>query len=231
MDQCGSVGPALSLSLSLPCQEASAVSISGRRCCTSKIPGVKSKRGLVIAWRWKFRKGRAECQSGSSWETKRAEMAQGDPEESGRQWEIKKCGFLKQILNLFLVASFSARHFQSVRAIKSRWQTSPGWAEIWEVVKNFCTAFHSIWTLAYENLSLCLHSHRDVQAGANLSFNRQFYDEHWSKHRVVTCMDWSLQVRCEAGGCVSISLPLLPIKLMGRLCLLFFTQSRMLFLR
>nr|KAF6337981.1 dynein cytoplasmic 1 intermediate chain 1 [Pipistrellus kuhlii] len=33
----------------------------------------------------------------------------------------------------------------------------------------------------------------DVQAGANLSFNRQFYDEHWSKHRVVTCMDWSLQ--------------------------------------
>uniref|UniRef100_A0ACB8FUT6 Cytoplasmic dynein 1 intermediate chain 1 n=1 Tax=Sphaerodactylus townsendi TaxID=933632 RepID=A0ACB8FUT6_9SAUR len=33
----------------------------------------------------------------------------------------------------------------------------------------------------------------DVQGGANLSFNRQFYDEHWSKHRVVTCMDWSLQ--------------------------------------
>ncbi|XP_030056648.1 cytoplasmic dynein 1 intermediate chain 1 isoform X5 [Microcaecilia unicolor] len=33
----------------------------------------------------------------------------------------------------------------------------------------------------------------DVQAGANLSFNRQFYDEHWSKHRVVTCLDWSLQ--------------------------------------
>ncbi|XP_070225926.1 cytoplasmic dynein 1 intermediate chain 1 isoform X3 [Bos mutus] len=33
----------------------------------------------------------------------------------------------------------------------------------------------------------------DIQAGANLSFNRQFYDEHWSKHRVVTCMDWSLQ--------------------------------------
>ncbi|XP_078519848.1 cytoplasmic dynein 1 intermediate chain 1 isoform X1 [Lissotriton helveticus] len=33
----------------------------------------------------------------------------------------------------------------------------------------------------------------DVQAGSNLSFNRQFYDEHWSKHRVVTCLDWSLQ--------------------------------------
>lgn len=41
----------------------------------------------------------------------------------------------------------------------------------------------------------CLTHLRDVQAGANLSFNRQFYDEHWSKHRVVTCMDWSLQVR------------------------------------
>ncbi|KAM5158329.1 cytoplasmic dynein 1 intermediate chain 1 [Mantella aurantiaca] len=33
----------------------------------------------------------------------------------------------------------------------------------------------------------------DIQAGTNLSFNRQFYDEHWSKHRVVTCIDWSLQ--------------------------------------
>ncbi|KAM8967528.1 cytoplasmic dynein 1 intermediate chain 1 isoform 2-T2 [Pelodytes ibericus] len=33
----------------------------------------------------------------------------------------------------------------------------------------------------------------DIQAGANLSFNRHFYDEHWSKHRVVTCLDWSLQ--------------------------------------
>lgn len=92
-----------------------------------------------------------------------------------------------------------------MRAIKSRWQTSPGWAEIWEVVKNFCTVSHSIWTLVLENLSLCLNSHRDVQAGANLSFNRQFYDEHWSKHRVVTCMDWSLQVRCEVGRCFHIT--------------------------
>ncbi|XP_068091153.1 cytoplasmic dynein 1 intermediate chain 1 isoform X2 [Hyperolius riggenbachi] len=33
----------------------------------------------------------------------------------------------------------------------------------------------------------------DIQGGTNLSFNRQFYDEHWSKHRVVTCLDWSLQ--------------------------------------
>uniref|UniRef100_A0A8C9QQ11 Dynein cytoplasmic 1 intermediate chain 1b n=1 Tax=Scleropages formosus TaxID=113540 RepID=A0A8C9QQ11_SCLFO len=33
----------------------------------------------------------------------------------------------------------------------------------------------------------------DVQGGSNLSFNRLFYDEHWSKHRVVTCLDWSPQ--------------------------------------
>uniref|UniRef100_A0AAR2IUB8 Dynein cytoplasmic 1 intermediate chain 1 n=1 Tax=Pygocentrus nattereri TaxID=42514 RepID=A0AAR2IUB8_PYGNA len=33
----------------------------------------------------------------------------------------------------------------------------------------------------------------DTQAGLNMSFNRQFYDEQWSKHRVVTCLDWSPQ--------------------------------------
>ncbi|XP_015213399.2 cytoplasmic dynein 1 intermediate chain 1 isoform X6 [Lepisosteus oculatus] len=33
----------------------------------------------------------------------------------------------------------------------------------------------------------------DTQAGSNLSFSRLFYDEHWSKHRVVTCLDWSPQ--------------------------------------
>uniref|UniRef100_A0A4W4GCZ7 Uncharacterized protein n=1 Tax=Electrophorus electricus TaxID=8005 RepID=A0A4W4GCZ7_ELEEL len=33
----------------------------------------------------------------------------------------------------------------------------------------------------------------DMQAGLNLSFNRQFYDEQWSKRRVVTCLDWSPQ--------------------------------------
>ncbi|XP_017327823.1 cytoplasmic dynein 1 intermediate chain 1 isoform X5 [Ictalurus punctatus] len=33
----------------------------------------------------------------------------------------------------------------------------------------------------------------DTQAGLNLSFNQQFYDEQWSKHRVVTCLDWSPQ--------------------------------------
>ncbi|KAA8588151.1 hypothetical protein FQN60_001345 [Etheostoma spectabile] len=33
----------------------------------------------------------------------------------------------------------------------------------------------------------------EIQAGTKLSLNRQFMDERWSKHRVVTCLDWSLQ--------------------------------------
>ncbi|KAG9329849.1 hypothetical protein JZ751_028960, partial [Albula glossodonta] len=33
----------------------------------------------------------------------------------------------------------------------------------------------------------------ETQAGAKLSLNRQFMDERWSKHRVVTCLDWSPQ--------------------------------------
>ncbi|XP_052454867.1 cytoplasmic dynein 1 intermediate chain 2 isoform X7 [Carassius gibelio] len=33
----------------------------------------------------------------------------------------------------------------------------------------------------------------ESQAGATLSLNRQFADERWSKHRVVTCLDWSPQ--------------------------------------
>ncbi|RXM99361.1 Cytoplasmic dynein 1 intermediate chain 2, partial [Acipenser ruthenus] len=33
----------------------------------------------------------------------------------------------------------------------------------------------------------------EIQAGAKLSLNRQFMDERWSKHRVVTCLDWSFQ--------------------------------------
>ncbi|XP_060776421.1 cytoplasmic dynein 1 intermediate chain 1 isoform X1 [Neoarius graeffei] len=33
----------------------------------------------------------------------------------------------------------------------------------------------------------------DTQAGLNLSFSRQLYDEQWSKNRVVTCLDWSPQ--------------------------------------
>lgn len=34
----------------------------------------------------------------------------------------------------------------------------------------------------------------EIQAGTKLSLNRQFVDERWSKHRVVTCLDWSPQV-------------------------------------
>lgn len=37
----------------------------------------------------------------------------------------------------------------------------------------------------------------EMQAGAKLSLNRQFMDERWSKHRVVTCLDWSPQVNKE----------------------------------
>uniref|UniRef100_A0A8C5HZC0 Cytoplasmic dynein 1 intermediate chain 1 n=1 Tax=Gouania willdenowi TaxID=441366 RepID=A0A8C5HZC0_GOUWI len=33
----------------------------------------------------------------------------------------------------------------------------------------------------------------DSGSGSSLSFSRLFYDEHWSKHRVVTCLDWSNQ--------------------------------------
>ncbi|XP_064643506.1 cytoplasmic dynein 1 intermediate chain 1-like isoform X3 [Lineus longissimus] len=33
----------------------------------------------------------------------------------------------------------------------------------------------------------------DLQAGEKLKLGRQFFDERWSKHRTVTCMDWSTQ--------------------------------------
>ncbi|XP_066431959.1 cytoplasmic dynein 1 intermediate chain 2 isoform X2 [Eleutherodactylus coqui] len=33
----------------------------------------------------------------------------------------------------------------------------------------------------------------EIQAGAKISLNRQFFDERWSKHRVVSCLDWSSQ--------------------------------------
>ncbi|XP_073788027.1 cytoplasmic dynein 1 intermediate chain 1 isoform X4 [Danio rerio] len=33
----------------------------------------------------------------------------------------------------------------------------------------------------------------DMQGGSSLSLSRLFYDEHWSKHRVITCLDWSPQ--------------------------------------
>ncbi|XP_067267376.1 cytoplasmic dynein 1 intermediate chain 1 isoform X2 [Chanodichthys erythropterus] len=33
----------------------------------------------------------------------------------------------------------------------------------------------------------------DLQGSSSLSLSRLFYDEHWSKHRVITCLDWSPQ--------------------------------------
>ncbi|XP_028292636.1 dynein, cytoplasmic 1, intermediate chain 2a isoform X2 [Gouania willdenowi] len=33
----------------------------------------------------------------------------------------------------------------------------------------------------------------EIQAGTKLSLNKHFLDERWSKHRVVTCLDWSPQ--------------------------------------
>lgn len=44
--------------------------------------------------------------------------------------------------------------------------------------------FHPSWRMCFS----------EMQAGAKLSLNRQFMDERWSKHRVVTCLDWSPQV-------------------------------------
>ncbi|XP_078737680.1 cytoplasmic dynein 1 intermediate chain 1-like isoform X2 [Lampetra fluviatilis] len=38
-----------------------------------------------------------------------------------------------------------------------------------------------------------LEKEGEMQAGVKLSMQRQFYDEHWCKHRIVTCMDWSPQ--------------------------------------
>lgn len=37
-------------------------------------------------------------------------------------------------------------------------------------------------------------SFRDLGSGSSLSLCRVFYDEHWSKHRVITSLDWSPQV-------------------------------------
>ena len=34
----------------------------------------------------------------------------------------------------------------------------------------------------------------DAQAAGKMSFNREFFDERWSRHRTVTCLDWSTQV-------------------------------------
>ena len=46
--------------------------------------------------------------------------------------------------------------------------------------------------------ALLFSSCRDKDAGAKLSFDRQFFDDRWSRHRTVTCLDWSTQVRRKA---------------------------------
>lgn len=48
----------------------------------------------------------------------------------------------------------------------------------------------------FENLQMCFNClfFRDLGSGSSLSLCRLFYDEHWSKHRVITSLDWSLQV-------------------------------------
>lgn len=45
--------------------------------------------------------------------------------------------------------------------------------------------------------------HSDLQAGAKLVLNRQFADEHWTKNRVVTCLDWSPQV-CDSASALRL---------------------------
>ena len=34
----------------------------------------------------------------------------------------------------------------------------------------------------------------DTLAAKKLALNRRFVDDRWSKHRCITCMDWSVQV-------------------------------------
>ena len=45
-------------------------------------------------------------------------------------------------------------------------------------------------TLTLNFFSFC----SDAQAAGKMSFNREFFDERWSRHRTVTCLDWSTQV-------------------------------------
>lgn len=47
---------------------------------------------------------------------------------------------------------------------------------------------------------------RDYSLGEKLKQQRVFYDEHWSKHRLVTCMDWSKQVNTPVTKLTVISL-------------------------
>lgn len=42
--------------------------------------------------------------------------------------------------------------------------------------------------------NVCLWISSDHSFGEKLKLQRVFFDEHWSKHRLVTCMDWSKQV-------------------------------------
>jgi len=48
------------------------------------------------------------------------------------------------------------------------------------------------------NVTQCMYfcvciSCRDL-AGERLKLSREFFDERWSKHRIVTSLDWSTQV-------------------------------------
>lgn len=52
-------------------------------------------------------------------------------------------------------------------------------------------------------ISILPNVHSDLQAGAKLVLNRQFADEHWTKNRVVTCLDWSPQV-CDSASALCL---------------------------
>ena len=56
---------------------------------------------------------------------------------------------------------------------------------IWLTVRRLCSKA--------ELLRLACWDCRD-QSGERLKLNREFFDERWSKHRIVTSMDWSTQV-------------------------------------
>lgn len=79
--------------------------------------------------------------------------------------------------------------------------TSSEWSQFfsWHVLINSGKDFAIGTKLSLSNLwpFSPLSSSRDLGSGSSLSFSRLFYDEHWSKHRVITCLDWSPQVRPE----------------------------------
>ena len=41
---------------------------------------------------------------------------------------------------------------------------------------------------------LCAVCDSEAMAGEKLKVNRDFYDDKWSKHRIITSLDWSVQV-------------------------------------